>query len=263
MCAVFHMAKHLRMRVHVRNLKAYEYDTKLIDKLIIPSHLKQLVHMLVEHKTTAFADVVAGKGGGAVVLLAGPPGVGKTLTAEVFAESEQRALYSVQCSQLGTDPEELEDALLKVFARANRWNAVLLLDEADVYVHERGDDLLQNSIVGVFLRVLEYQTTILFLTTNRPDDVDDAIASRCIARLNYDVPGPHDQREIWKVLAKTMGMTVAPKVLDGLYENNPKLSGRDIKNLLKLSKLLHGATVTVDSIEKVKVYQPTMRKGTA
>ena len=97
----------------------------------------------------------------------------------------QRPLYSVQCSQLGLEPADLERELLKIFTRAARWNAILLLDEADVYIHRRGSDIQQNAIVGVFLRVLEYYSGVMFLTTNRAELVDDAIASRCLARIDY------------------------------------------------------------------------------
>ncbi len=256
--AVFHLKKHLRMRVHVNHLTPYEYDAKLADKLVLPKELKALVHVLIEHKDAGFRDIVRGKAGGAVVLLAGEPGVGKTLTAEVYAESEKRALYSIQCSQLGTDPDTLEDALLKVFARARRWNAVVLLDEADVYVHERGDDLVQNAIVGVFLRVLEYQSSVLFLTINRPDDVDDAIASRCVARLNYPVPGPLEQWKIWRVLSENVGVKLADSVLTEICEKNPGLTGRDVKNLLKLAMLVaRGQPITAAAVEYVKQFKPT------
>ena len=40
---------------------------------------------------------------------------------------------------------------------------------------------MANAVVGVFLRVLEYFNGLLFLTTNRIDDIDEAIVSRCIA----------------------------------------------------------------------------------
>lgn len=256
--AVFDMSKHLRVRTHVNNLTEYVYDETIADKLVLSDELKSLIHVLIEHKRSTFRDVVQGKDGGAVVLLGGPPGTGKTLTAEVFAESEKRALYSIQCSQLGTDPDELEDELLKVFARSRRWKAVTILDEADVYVRERGSDLAQNAIVGVFLRVLEYQSSILFLTTNRPNDVDDAIASRCIARLNYKIPSRDDQKKIWKILAQKTGADLNDKAIDQIVTHNPDLSGRDVKNLLKLALLLRpGKSVTPETIEYVKHYRPT------
>jgi hypothetical protein len=256
--AVFDLTKHLRLRVHVNYLTEYVYDTKLADKLVLAPELKKLVLMLIEHKAVGFQDIIKGKAGGAVVLLAGAPGTGKTLTAEVYAESEQRALYSIQCSQLGTDPDELEDELLKAFARARRWGAIMLLDEADVYVHERGRDLQQNAIVGVFLRVLEYQNSVLFLTTNRPDDVDDAIGSRCVARLVYRTPTALEQSKIWRVLADGAGAQLTDAAIVTIVEKSPKLTGRDVKNLLKLAMLIKpGAPVAPDTVEYVKRFKPT------
>ena len=32
----------------------------------------------------------------------------------------------------------------------------MLIDEADVYIKRREDDMTMNAVVGVFLRVLEY-----------------------------------------------------------------------------------------------------------
>jgi len=256
---VFHLAKHLRLRAHVDQLEEYIYDESLSDKLVLPPEQKMLVQLLIETKGGMFQDIVKGKGGGAVVLLTGMPGVGKTLTAEVYAESEQRALYSVQCSQLGTDPDHLEAELMNVFTRAKRWNAVMLLDEADVYVHERGNNMQQNAIVGVFLRVLEYQGTVLFLTTNRPEDVDDAIASRCIARLVYESPCVEDAAKIWRILANVSDLKISDKVIANVTAANPGMTGRDIKNSLKLASLMPDAEkgITAKQVEYVQQFKPT------
>lgn len=255
---VFDLHKHLRLRVHVKQLTVYKYDTEIANKLVLPDDLKHLVRLLVESKGGAFEDIVAGKSGGAIVLLAGKPGVGKTLTAEVFAENEQRPLYSVQCSQLGTDSNTIENTLLKVFARAKRWDAVTLLDEADVYIRERGTDIEQNAIVGVFLRVLEYQSKVLFLTTNRPDDVDDAVGSRCIAKLIYEAPTSTQQAEIWRVLADGAGIKISDAAIKAIVAKSHGITGRDIKNLLKLGRLMAGKDgVTAEVIERVKRFKPT------
>ena len=256
---VFHLLKHLRLKAHVNQLEEYVYDEHLADKLILPKDQKSLVKLLIDTKGGMFQDIVRGKGGGAVVLLTGEPGTGKTLTAEVYAESEKRALYSVQCSQLGVKPEDLEDALLMVFERAKRWNAVMLLDEADVYMHERGSSMQQNAIVGVFLRVLEYQGTILFLTTNRTDDVDDAIASRCIARLSYKPPGKKDAARIWRVLADNSGIKIEDAVIEEVVRQPHKMTGRDIRNILKLAALMKGADkgITPRMVEYVRQFKPT------
>jgi|CXWL01.1.fsa_nt_gi hypothetical protein len=255
----FDLKRHLRLRCHIRCMAEYVYDTKLGEKLILPPEIRSMVDMLVQHKG-GFRDIIAGKGGGATVLCSGPPGVGKSLTAEIYAEVDKRALYSVQCSQLGTDVEKLEENLLKSFTRAQRWNAILLLDEADVYVAARGSDLQQNAIVGVFLRVLEFYSGVLFMTTNRADLVDDAIASRCIARLVYALPTPADLAQIWDILSVVMGVSFTSGQIAQIVSENPNISGRDVKNLLKLGVLIataHNSLVTPEVIKFVRRFKPT------
>ncbi len=255
----FDLRRHLRVRVHIGNLVEYRYDESLGDKLVLPEDERSLVDMLVAHKG-GFKDIIGGKGGGAIVLCAGPPGTGKTLTSEVYAEVMHKALYSVQASQLGLTPTDLEDELLKCFARATRWGAILLIDEADVYVSARGSDLVQNAIVGVFLRVLEYYQGVMFMTTNRADLVDDAIASRCLAKITYAAPPVGDQQRIWKILAKTMDATVSDAVIKKFAEANPGTTGRDVKNLMKLVLLVskaRGTPITAETLSFVKRFKPT------
>lgn len=206
---VFDLVRHLRLAAHIGQLTKHDYDRALDEKLVLPADVKAFVRVLVERKAAGFRDVVGGKAGGSVVLLAGPAGCGKTLTAEVYAEADGRPLYSVQCSQLGVNPSSIERQLTLVLARARRWGAVVLLDEADVYVSRRGDSLEKNAVVGAFLRVLEQQDETVFLTTNLPESVDDAIASRCVARIDYAVPTEAEQAEIWRVLAASSGVELA------------------------------------------------------
>lgn len=258
--ACFDLRRHLRVRIHVRQLTEYRYDPSLREKLVLPEDSRALVEMLLAN-TGVFRDIIGNKGNSSIVLCAGSPGTGKTLTAEVYSESTGRPLYSVQASQLGTDPGELEDELHKVFARAMRWNAILLIDEADVYVAARGASLVQNAIVGVLLRVLEYFRGVMFLTTNRIDIVDDAVASRCIARLDYSVPPPDDQRRIWRILADTAGIALADATIDNVVRRYPHLSGRDVKNILKLSAMVAASrrvAVTEEVIEFAKRFKPTL-----
>src|SRR6186713_134787 len=108
---------------------------------------------------------------------------------------------------LGTTATEVEKALETSFNLASRWGCVLLLDEADVFLAERSRlDFTRNGLVSgmaefclflhvvgrlthlwtlVFLRVLEYYTGVLFLTTNRIGDFDEAFASRIHISLYY------------------------------------------------------------------------------
>ncbi|RAL07134.1 uncharacterized protein BO97DRAFT_357173, partial [Aspergillus homomorphus CBS 101889] len=141
-------------------------------------HKKILLSLVAQHyrdKESPSAaneqvDIVRGKGKGLIILLRGAPGVGKTTTA----------------GDLGTTAQSVEHALETNFALAHRWGCILLLDEADVFLAKRiPQDFKRNGLVSVFLRVLEYYAGILFLTTNRIGDFDEAFGSRIHISLQY------------------------------------------------------------------------------
>jgi hypothetical protein len=73
------------------------------------------------------------------------------------------------------------------------------MDEADVFLAERDKkDVKRNGLVSVFLRVLEYYSGILFLTTNRVGSFDDAFRSRIHLTLYYPKFTAKDSRMVWK-----------------------------------------------------------------
>ncbi len=110
----------------------------------------------------------------------------------------------------------METALKEVLTRAQRWGAVMLIDEADVYIKRRDDNIAMNAVVGVFLRVLEYFNGLLFLTTNRVDDIDEAIVSRCIALIKFHPPDAAARRRIWGVMAEQFALDVDDAQMDEL-----------------------------------------------
>ena len=256
---IYDLGRHYRYKTHVDGLEPYQFNHRLGDNLILPPVTKNIVNTLVGQGRVSFEDIIEGKGSGVCVLLGGPPGVGKTLTAEVFAEATERPLLSVQAAQLGTSAGDIEKNLMSILRRANRWNAVVLLDEADVYISERGTNIAQNAIVAAFLRVLERHTSTIFMTTNRANDVDDAITSRCIARLDYGMPDSVQQKAIWHVLNKLNQSGLTNEDIDQITAAHTGLSGRDIKQLLKLATLYaanRGHAVNVESVDFVRQFLP-------
>jgi len=232
---MFHLELHQHVWVHVDDMKPYAYKPDLKDKLILPPEQTDLIDILTAEMDMLMDDIVEGKSGGTTVLCAGPAGVGKTLTAEVYSEIIQRPLYRVHSGQLGLSVAEMEVALKNALTRAQRWGAVMLIDEADVYIKRRDDNIAANAVVGVFLRVLEYFNGLLFLTTNRVADIDEAIVSRCIAMIRYYPPSREDRQRIWQVMANQFNLELSNTMIEELADRYPKASGRDIKGLAKLT----------------------------
>jgi len=231
---VFHLDLHHHLWVHVDDMVPYAYRPDLKHRLVLPPEQTDLIDILTAEMDVLMDDLVAGKSGGTTVLCVGPAGVGKTLTAEVYSEIIQRPLYRVHSRQLGLSVGALEIALKEALTRAQRWGAVMLIDEADVYIKPHEDDMTMNAVVGVFLRVLEYFNGLLFLITNRVDDIDEAIVSRCIALIRFHPPDLEARRRIWRVMTEQFGLPVEASLIDALAHAFPTATGRDIKGLAKL-----------------------------
>lgn len=232
---VFDLSAQDYLDVNTADLTEYQYDTGLKDKLVLPDDQRELLDILTSDITVFTGDIIEGKSSGNVILARGRPGVGKTLTAEVYAEVIGKPLYSIHTGSLGITAELVRQNLEEIFERARRWDAVLLLDEADVFVLERGFELQQNAIVAEFLRTLEYYEGLLFLTTNRIHGVDEAILARCAAVIDYMPPQTEHARQIWQNLAAEHEVILDEHLLDQLVVGFDGITPRDIKMVLRLA----------------------------
>lgn len=189
----------------VEKLSPVVHDEGAWDHLVLDPDTKTLIKGLVDVTKNVnstkqiIADVISGKGGGLIAVLHGPPGTGKTLTAEAVAEYLKRPLYMVGSSELPAAPSQLEESLRSILKLATAWDAVLLIDEADVYLERRSlHELSRNALVSVALRVLEYHRGVLFLTTNRIKNFDDAFLSRFSIGIKYPELDQSARRRVWQ-----------------------------------------------------------------
>ncbi|KAK3985238.1 hypothetical protein QBC44DRAFT_353165 [Cladorrhinum sp. PSN332] len=222
-------------RFCINSLADIEWNDKAFDNLVSRGGEKHLAWEFVESKAQSKQDVddfVHDKGRGIIILMFGPPRL---------AERARVPLYVVSAGVLSTKPAELESGLDRALDLCRMWNAMLLLDEADVFLSERSDEGLErNELVSIFLTKLEYYQGILFLTTNRFSSIDHAFQSRVDLFLPYyDLDGP-SRKQVWHNFFVHFGQDkfrgITEREMDRLCELS--LNGREIKNLCKSALLL-------------------------
>lgn len=197
-----------------------------------------MIKALVSFGGEKFEDIIQGKSGGSIFLLHGPPGIGKTLTAEAIAEVLHKPLYYVTMGELGTDPETMEIRLGEILTLCASWDALVLIDEADVFLEKRStSDVLRNAMVCVMLRLLEYHQGILFLTTNRVTEFDPAFESRVTIALKYNHLTESARCQIWKNLISRLECEKSQDLDFGILSKHV-LNGRQIKNAIRLAVAL-------------------------
>lgn len=153
---------------------------------------------------------------------------------------------------LGTTPDKVEKSLKEIMQLAEYWNAILLFDEADVFLESRtnSSDIARNAIVGVFLQALEYHKGVIFLTTNRETTLDPAILSRSVLKIPYKSLTLLQSLIVWK----NMLSKVTPDVDNIMFylkdEPNIICDGRDIRNIIHIASVLsQGDTLSFEHIQ--------------
>ncbi|KAJ5645717.1 hypothetical protein N7507_011728 [Penicillium longicatenatum] len=275
----FAFTEKMWLEFTISGISDIDWDKDAFDSLVLPANQKSIVKALVEshtfHAAQNIDDVIQGKGKGLVAVLHGPPGTGKTLTAEGIAELLRRPLYMVSAGELGTDSRSLEAELNKILDIAHSWGAVLLLDEADIFLEKRTiHDIHRNALVSIFLRLLEYFQGILFLTTNRVETFDDAFQSRIHVALRYGDLAPKAKRSIWKMFLERVrgieGVQTA-EFSENDYDVLARhtLNGRQIKNSVRTAQALavnEKTPLSMDHIKRVldvaETFDQDLRGGT-
>jgi hypothetical protein len=244
----FAFGEKLWLEFTVSGISDIIYNDEAFDTLVLPENQKDIIKALVSshafHAHKSIDDIISGKGRGLVAVLHGKPGTGKTLTAEGIADLLRCPLYMVSAGDLGTDPTRLEKELQNILDIAHSWGAILLLDEADVFLEQRSiHDIHRNALVSIFLRLLEYFQGILFLTTNRVETFDSAFVSRIHLSLRFQDLTTKAKRTVWKLFIERVrqqeGMEVQNITESDLTDLARRdVNGRQIKNLVRAAQAL-------------------------
>ncbi|CAD7957564.1 unnamed protein product [Amoebophrya sp. A120] len=231
----------------LENTRPIKFQKHAFEQLVLPAEKKELIRACARYAGKADedgeVDVIANKGGASIFLLYGPPGCGKTLTAEAIAEMLSKPLYTVTAGDLGITAAEVEKTLSQVLQMCAEWNALVLIDEADIFIEARtSQELQRNAIVCVMLRLLEYYSGGLFLTTNRVGNIDPAVSSRITVMLGYEALDFDGRAKVWRNLLLNSKSKHVQKILktEDLLSQlaNYVLNGRQIKNSILLARAL-------------------------
>lgn len=168
-----------------------------------------------------------------------------------MADRTHRPLFYLQAEDLGINAAALGANIKRVFEMATDWNAVVLLDEADVFMAERDPhDIARNELVSIFLRELEYFRGIIFLTTNLYHTIDSAFRSRVSLHLLFKPLSAEARETVWRKFLDRLPKKQAKAITDGTEDEAKEgkdlddedmkelslwqLNGREIKNAVKM-----------------------------
>jgi hypothetical protein len=208
--------------------------------LVLPARRLDLLRDIVrqvEHRRTVLEHWGFGRRrtGGLHVLFAGPAGTGKTMAAEIIANTLGMELYRIDLSAVVSKYiGETEKNLRRIFHEAEQGDAILFFDEADALFGKRSEirdahDRYANIEVNYLLQRMEQFAGISILATNLRQNLDDAFLRRLAVVVEFPLPDAADRRRLWD----TAFPAEAPRARDldlAFLAQRFELSGGSIHN---------------------------------
>jgi len=173
-----------------------------LDQVVLPREVKETVVSLVrnheefvQRRQAWGLDDVIPYGRALIMLFSGPPGTGKTMLAHAVASTVNKRLFCIDLPKLVEERASVESNLDAIFREARLLDAVLFFDECEQIFLSRS---LGNDAIPVLLTRLEQYDGVAILATNREETLDEALARRVVAKIDFGKPTASAREQIWR-----------------------------------------------------------------
>jgi transitional endoplasmic reticulum ATPase len=220
------------------NPSRWSWSQLVLDRRVL-AELHQIQELVEDPQRCEALGVDAPTG----MLLAGPPGTGKTTIAKVLAAEAKCSFYPVTAADLTSRwVGESEKAVARLFRRA-RSNApsIVFIDEIDAIGGTRGKLGAYDRQLDQLLLEIDGMATspgvFVVGATNRPRAVDPALCRGGRLSRTITLPLPDVEQRLRLLQALSKPMPLHDVDLEGLAIETEGYSGADLKALLQQSAL--------------------------
>jgi SpoVK/Ycf46/Vps4 family AAA+-type ATPase len=248
--------------------------------LILPESEKKLLQNIISYMTNYYKisdkPILFGsgrRGMNAVCLFSGPSGTGKTMAAQVIANSLDLELFRLDLSSVMSKwVGETEKHVRKLFDAAENGGVCLLIDECDTLLHKRSSGELHDSVerygnnqISYLLQKIEEFHGLIILTSNMKDAIDSAFTRRILVHAPFRFPTMSERKQIWE--RHLFSLNIADIDLDLLSKLD--IPGGNIQKIVLNAALLSaGSNSKIDmncikeavKIEFAKLEKPLIEK---
>lgn len=182
--------------------------------LVMPSPLETRIERIIHEYRQQDRLKSHGLSNRRKIMLIGPPGTGKTMTARVLAHELRLQLHTIQVDRLVTKfMGETSAKLRQIFDLMQQETGVYLFDEFDAIGGERSaenDVGEMRRVLNAFLQFIEQDSSdgLIVTATNSPKLLDRALFRRFDDVLYYEEPGAGERK---RLIQNVLGTFLAAK----------------------------------------------------